>query len=456
MQATVSPSARKLVIQARSAKTNLPKPSYRSNRPHVLLICYDYPCNYAAGVIRTYQFAKELLGFGWQPVILTAQGFGQSEYNIERSNGMLECETVSAPEIRFSNYSGTPQTPGSQSELEEQSLTRRFHRFGSGLALPDGKLGWLYPAVRRARKIMRAYPIRLCFSVSPRPTAHLVGFLLARSCKIAWVADFALPWSDAYWLTRRPRCIRYLDERLEGLVIRSANHITVAYPELARKLALHFCDTKAANIDVIPTGFDEDLFVRAKPTVSRKFTILYPGNHFLEAGRYGEYFLRAFDDWLDLEPGLDQRVEFVVMGKHDGELLRQQRCMTHSQVVHLEKMVPHSACIEKILSAQVCVVNTIGHRVPSKVYECMRAGKWILALTSPSSDLAAIVQGYPKAIVVSAQDTSAIAFALRSIWRRCHSDTVEEPHSKEYLGNWSARHSTVSLAAVFDQLLVNG
>jgi hypothetical protein len=103
MQATVSPSARKLVIQARSAKTNLPKRSYRSNRPHVLLICYDYPCNYAAGVIRTYQFAKELLGFGWQPVILTAQGFGQSEYNIERSNGMLECETVSAHSKRPGN-----------------------------------------------------------------------------------------------------------------------------------------------------------------------------------------------------------------------------------------------------------------------------------------------------------------------------------------------------------------
>ena len=405
------------------------------------MICYDFPNTYAAGVIRTYQFAKRLLGFGWQPVILTAQARTDSDYNIELSDGALECAKIPAPELRprrradhqARSCDSAPPVPN------RITLMRSLGRFGTRLACPDGKIPWLYPAVKRGLEISRAYPISVCFSVSPRPTAHLVGSRLARRLNVPWVADFALPWSDAYWLTDRPRVIQWLDQQVEGFVVRSAQRITVAYPELARRASARYGQASENKIAVIPTGFDEDLFAQESSTPATKFTVVYPGNHFCEVGRAGEYFLKAIDEWLDLEPSLEDKIECIFIGKRDDELLHQRAGYDAFAGYSRGRMVSHRACIQTILSANVCVVNTVGNRVPSKVYECMRAGKWILALTNPASDLAAIVRHYSKGMVVSARNISAIRQALRNIWRRCHSETVEAMHTDESLDRYSAQ-----------------
>ena len=237
--------------------------------------------------------------------------------------------------------------------------------------------------------------------------------------------------------------------------MRSAQRITVAYPELARRVSARYGQASENKIAVIPTGFDEDLFAQERSTPATKFTIVYPGNHFCEAGRAGEYFLKAIDAWLDLEPSLEDKIECIFIGKRDEELLHQRAGMTHSQVIRVEGMISHRACIQTVLSSSLCVVNTVGNRIPAKVYECMGAGKWILALTNPASDLAAIVRDYSKGMVVSARNISAIRQALENIWRRCHSESVEAMHTEESLGRYSARYSAGLLSDIFEQLLLN-
>jgi hypothetical protein len=424
---------------------------------YVLVICYDFPNTYAAGVIRTYQFAKRLLGFGWQPIILTAQARTDSDYNIELSDGALDCVQIPAPELgsRLRADHQARRCDSAPPGPNRNTLLRSLGRFGARLVCPDGKIPWLYPAVKRGLEISRTYPISVCFSVSPRPTAHLVGYRLARRLNVPWVADFALPWSDAYWLTDRPRVIQWLDQRVEGFVVRSAQRITVAYPELARRTSARYGPASENKIAVIPTGFDEDLLPQERSTPATKFTVVYPGNHFCEAGRAGEYFLKAIDAWLDLEPSLEDKIECIFIGKRDDELLHQRAGMTHSQVIRVEGMVSHRACIQTVLSSSLCVVNTVGNRIPAKLYECMGAGKWILALANPASDLAAIVRHYSRGMVVSARNIAAIRQALRDIWRRCHSGTVEAIHTDTSLGRYSARYSAGLLSDIFDQLLLN-
>ena len=459
MNGIFSPPCSGPIVDSRLASLSRQEPKLAPHTRYVLMICYDFPNIYAAGVIRTYQFAKHLLALGWQPVILTAQARTDSDHDIEISDGALNCAKISAPETWWTTLLGanrrTSHSIVESPALHKNPLTGSFRRFGSRLAFPDGKVWWLYPAVKQALEILRLYPISVCFSISPRPTAHLVGYRLARRLNIPWVADFALPWSDAYWLTDRPHVIRWLDKRLEGLVVRSARRITVAYPELAQKISARFCDASATKIAVIPTGFGEEVFARERSKPSSKFTVVYPGNHFCETGRHGEYFLRAIDEWLDLEPGLEERVEFVFIGKRDDALLRHRALMKHPKVIRVEPLTSHRSCIQAILTSSLCVVNTVGNRIPAKVYECMGAGKWILALTTPGSDLAVMVNHYPKGMVIAAQNTSAIRQALRDIWRHCHSGTIEAMHTDASLGRYSARHSAGLLGGILDQLLAN-
>lgn len=421
----------------------------------LLIVCYDYPSIHAAGVIRTYQLAKNLVHFGWEPIILTAQPCVNSEHNIETSDGALECRKISAAAARFltpvQNTSCSPSPAQQKPGLNGHSRWQYWRRFASKCAVPDGKIGWTYQAVKRGIEIASKYPIHVCFSVSPRPTAHLVGHRLSRRLNLPWVADFTLPWSDAPWLNGRPSIAKWLDERLERQIVRSARHLTVAYSDLAHALAARHGRTPA-EITVIPTGYNEDLFVEPTDHLPRKLTVIYPGNHFCEEDRHGEVLLKAIDEWVNSNPALEDRVEFIFVGKKDEALLRHRAAMTHFRVIRIEPPVSHRACVQAILASHACIVNTVGNRIPAKLYECMRAGKWVLALTSPGSDLAGIVNNYSNGIVVAARNRPAIRHALQTIWSRYRAGAVNSMQSNPAIARYSSRQGATLLAAIFDRL----
>ncbi|HJS52150.1 MAG TPA: hypothetical protein VJ781_09655 [Pyrinomonadaceae bacterium] len=422
---------------------------------YVLIVCYDFPRISAAGVIRTYQFAKSLPDFGWQPVILTAQVPDENqEESIEISDGKLSCPKITAAPSRLTVPVRADHRTARESDEPSRVkgngyITTGFARF----AVPDGKIGWLVPAVKRGSKIARDLPIEACLSVSPRPTAHLVAYRLARRLNIPWVADFTLPWSDAYWLPGRPHLIESLDKKLEKLVVQSAQRVTVAYPEIGRNLGVRYGRTIADKITVLPTGFDGDLFTKHRTSAPAQFTVVYPGNHFCEEGRGGEYFLRAIDEWLDLNPGLEEKVEFVFIGKRDESLLRHRRNMAHPKVVRVEPLTSHRACVQALRVSHMCVVNTVGDRIPAKVYECMRAGKSILALTEAGSDLEQMLRNYSMGVAVPPQDIAGIKDVLESVFQQSCKATFDPKEADRYPRMPSSRCSAKTLARIFDSLL---
>ena len=451
----------KLPNESCSDSSDLRPKRRTERRRYVLIICYDFPDITGAGVIRTYQFAKLLPKFGWHPVILTAQPCGIRRWevsdDIEFSDGQLPCPKVTAAAWRFPPpyliRRAAREFQYKPPSNKPHRFRSRVERFACQLAVPDGKIGWLNPAVKQGAQIARDYPYQACFSVSPRPTAHLVAYRLALRLNVPWVADFALPWSDAYWLAGRPRMIEQLDRKLEKLIVRSAQHITVAYAELARSISARYGAAYTDKISVIETGVEEKLFDQTTPQSVRKFTVVYAGNHFCESGRHGEYFLQAIDNWIGSDPSLERKVEFLFIGKRDGDLLRHRAAMVHPKAVRVEPLVSHRACIQAIRSSHACVVNTVGNRIPAKVYECMRAGKWILALTEPASDLATLIRDYPKGLAVPAQDLSGIRYALQSILQQSASNQFEPTGVEPIVDSYSSSHSAERLCHIFESLL---
>lgn len=257
----------KLTSKSCSDSLDLQEKRRTERRRYVLIISYDFPEISGAGVIRIYQFAKMLPEFGWHPVILTAQPCGirrrEVSDDIEFSDGELPCPKITVPAWRlpppFRIRRHAARISHKETLRKSPRFGNRLMRFASQFAVPDGKIGWLYPAAKHGAQIAGSYPYQVCFSISPRPTAHLVAYRLACRLNVPWVADFALPWSDAYWLAGRPRLIEQLDRKLERLVVRSARHITVAYPELARSLSIRHGGALEKKITVIPAGFQEEL-----------------------------------------------------------------------------------------------------------------------------------------------------------------------------------------------------
>jgi hypothetical protein len=426
---------------------------------HVLIVCYDFPRISAAGVIRTYALAKSLPLFGWQPLLLSAQSGFPEEENIEASDGCLNClKFVTATPGLLAPFHGNSDRrrqaiDGAVSRAN--NILKGVQRFASQLAVPDGKFTWLPGAARYGLRIARDYPVQICFSISPRPTAHLVARRLGQSLGIPWVADFALPWSDAYWLSDRPRFVSWLDQRLEGSIVRSAQHITVAYDEIAEAICARHGRVWQEKISIIPTGYDDDLFERQSVPTPSKFTVVYPGNHFCEAGRNGEYFLKAIDEWIGLAPHLTNQVEAVFIGKRDAELLHQRERMAHPEVIRVEALISHRACIQAILASHLCVVNTVGNRIPAKAYECMRAGKWVLALASRGSALDTLTRSYSRGISIPPRDVPAIRSALQSAYQRIHSEEAELRQPDRSVASYSSGQGTQKVAGIFDNLLAS-
>ena len=355
---------------------------------HVLIVCYDFPRLDAAGVIRVYQLMKGLIACGWQPVVMTAHPCNTGAVqDIEASDGELPCPKFTVARLKLPRRGVNDRCTDAPDDENGLPSVKYLARYARQLAVPDGKVGWILPAVRRGLEIARAYSFDLCFSTSPRPTAHFVGRRLARRLKIPWVADFALPWSDAHWLADRPQMIGWLDQRLERSMVRSARHITVAYADIAGSISVRFGRALEQRMSVIPTGFSEPLFDGGEPERPGKFTIVYPGNHFCEPGRKGARFLEAVDEWLASAPYLKDQIEFVFIGKRDEELLRCRAAMRHPEAVRIKGIISHRECVAAIRSSHACLVNTVGNRIPGKIYECLRAGKPILALAEPGSAL---------------------------------------------------------------------
>jgi len=406
-------------------------------------------------VIRTHQFAKNLPNFGWEPIVVTAQPNREESFEGLNGHRRVTAVTVAPPKL-LTPFEASPQPFAiAFSDAQRRHLLERTARFMGQWAVPDGKVGWLPAAVNGSLRIASQHDIDVCFSVSPRPTSHLVARRVARSLGVPWVADYALPWSDAHWLSKQPRFIRWLNQKLEGSVIGATQRVTVAYQDIARTLGTRYGPACEEKISVVSTGFDDELFDQDRRPSGTGFTMIYPGNHFCEDGRYGNCFLRAADEWVALEPNRKDIVRFVFLGKPDDELRRQRDALAHPQTFSLESLVTHPSCIQAILSANACLVNTVGNRIPAKVYECMRAGKWILALTGQGSDLEALLRQYSRGICVPAADSVGIRRGLQLVFDRSRSQSPEPLPLDRSLQVHSCRHSTALLAGIFEAALLS-
>jgi hypothetical protein len=81
----------------------------------------------------------------------------------------------------------------------------------------------------------------------------------------------------------------------------------------------------------------------------------------------------------------------------------------------------------------------------------MRAGKWILALTEPGSDLAKLISDYSKGLAVPARDMPGIQHALQS-WQQSASNQFDSIQAEPILDSYSSGNSGERLCHIFDTI----
>jgi len=413
----------------------------------LLLISYHFPPDAEVGGLRAQKYCKYLPCFGWSPLVLTVL---EKYYRVldHEKCADINCEVartgmlISLRDVYLAfrktwdsllkgrHWRGSAASSGKSAlELRERSVGGLKLLLLSLLWLPDDRTGWILPAALKGIQLIRRRNIDAFMTTSPPHSVQIIGIFIRMFTGCRWVADFRDPWT--LFLRNEKRHFARVHDFLERQVIEKADVIVTATEQARRYLQERYRRLSPDKFVCIPNGYDPDDFEKAKkrlPPGEKRFTFSYIGDFYV--GRNPEIFLKAVAGLIreGLLPEKRIRLRFVGDVRYfQGRLLTEFISdLGLAAVTDISDHVPHSRALEFIVDSNVLIVLSPQPFVqPTKVFEYMAAGAFILAFTPPGS-LADIVNRYPGGFVIDGSLESART-AVLSCFKRFE-EGRQRPH----------------------------
>lgn len=415
----------------------------------VLLVAFHFPpVHGSSGVQRTLRFAQHLPKYGWEPIVLTI---------VPRA------------------YEATRESAGNEvpASLEVHRAhgfdTRRqlslFGRYPRALALPDRWATWRYFAVRKALAIVRGRKVNAVWSTFPIATAHQVGLGIARRTGLPWVAEFRDPmWQGAY--PPDPR-VNSLWKQIEVDVFTAASRVVVTTPGAVDEYAARFPEFARNRLRLIQNGYDEETFRRAEDSLPggrdaaglsrprRPITLLHSGVVY-RSERDPSHLFAAI---ASLKRGgrLDAaRFQLLLRASGDDRGYRRDvNRLGIDDIVRLEPAIGYLEALQEMMSVDgLLLLQSAGcnAQVPAKLYEYLRAGRPIIALTDPVGDTARTLASAGAGIVAHLDSQQDIETALLRFIDELATDSWRRP-PPDIVAGFSRRSQTGELARLLDEVV---
>ncbi len=354
--------------------------------PDVLMIAFHYPpFQGSSGVLRTWSFSRYLPDSGWSPLVLTASpgAYGPVE---ERPGGLKV-----PPNVKLWRAMAFDTA-------RKLSVRGRYLR---SMALPDRWVSWYPAAVLRALWIVRKHRPKLIWSTYPIATAHLVALTVQRLTGLPWVADFRDSMTEEGY-PANPR-ERRLYQRIEQRAVSRAQAVVFTTEGTRRMYTGRYGEDAARRFHVIPNGYGEDNFQRAEalrsgprardssPLVLLHSGVLYPSE------RDPRPFLQALAS-LKTQGRISANELRIVLRAtgHDALIRSLVDSAGVGDIVKLAGPIAYEPALAEMLDADALLLfqaANCNHQIPAKLYEYLRAGRPILALTDERGDTAAALRG---------------------------------------------------------------
>jgi len=376
----------------------------------ILLVSYHFPPDAAVGGIRTAKFSKYLPEFGWSPIVLTAKEKAYDSTDQSRMSDVVDVDkvfrTVAWPDpsavymkIKKWWYSIRGKEHIFEEKVKTYSQTdhggakgrlgRMRYIFLSIIALADGKLGWIPPAMLRALFIMTRHRVNCVFTSGPPHTAHLVGLALKMVHRTRWIADFRDP------MTLNPiraassctRLLEKVEQWMEKRIVTHADKIVSVTGRMSQAFMEHYPEIEKSKFVTISNGFDPaDLSGLSRPASNCKFRMSYIGTFYL--GRTPSYFLKAVRELVSERNISRQDIEICFIGSSgyiDGrsaEDIVQDEGL--SSMTKIRGPLPYKHAIAEMAASHVLLLLAPNqyYQIPGKAFEYMASGADIIALTS--------------------------------------------------------------------------
>jgi len=398
----------------------------------LLILTYHFPPSAASGAFRMLGFVQHLPRFGWQ------------------------CVVVAPPELPWE-----PTDKGLLGRVPPETAVYRIpyptHWFWKPLRklFPWG--AWLPFAAVPFYQAIRDHRPDAVLTSGPPHCIHLLGRHLHRRTRLPWLADFRDPWV-AGDPSQTSRNVPGWEARAELSVMHEADAIVANTPR-ACDLLCHAYPQFASKITSITNGYDPERFEAnpIRPLSGSAIEIIHTGE--IYAGRSPGPLLEAVRRLeTAVRSGRELRVRFIgkvgsVQEKNEiDDKIREGL----NAAVSVEDQVPYLESIRAVGQADVLLLlDSPGRRagVPAKLYEYIGAGRPILALAEPDSDVAWVLrESEVPHRIAPPLDVEAI--------RRALTDLLQDPvtarcggQDKPIQTRFTRGHLAGELAAVLDSSL---
>ena len=403
----------------------------------VLFVSYYFPPIASSGVFRSLGFARHLVDFGWDPVVLTV---ADSKDSWAMGSGVPVPEGVEihrTPEIDLGWLPDKMQAVWRR-VLALGSSRPKMNPFREVFCMPDQQAGWRFTEL--ADDLAEGCD---CIYVSSTPySAALKACLTRRRTDKPLVVDFRDPWmADPAKASMGLKLPNRLRAWMEAIVVSECDRLILNTPD-AEALYRRLYPAHAAKMLNITNGFDE-LNLANRIDSSERIRIVHTGSFYYP--RTPSILLAA------LEAIGDERIEFVHIGPTFGELDNYTGPVRVTQV----GTVSRDKVAEYLREASILYLNQGFDQGPgrytaiaAKTYEYLATGLPIL-IESPGGDNSDLVEQYAeKAYFVLEKSEQQMVEALRQAIDDLPS--VEPVVSEEFKDRFHRRNLTEKLARVFD------
>lgn len=406
----------------------------------LLMIAFHFPpLAGSSGIQRTLRFAKYLPKYGWEPLILTAH---ERAYERVSQDQMNEVASTTVVERAFA--------------LDTARHLAVRGRYPGFAARPDRWVSWWLGAVPAGLAMIRKYRPSALWSTYPIATAHMIGHSLQRLSGLPWIADFRDPMAqDGYpadpltW-----RRFKTIEER----ALRKASCNVFVTAGAVRFYQKRYPDLPQERFAVIENGYDEEVFesldTTKEPRTSGILTLLHSGIVY-PSERDPTQFFQALRNMLDngsLQP-TELRVRFRAAG-HEAFLNRLADKCQVSELVELAPSIPYRDALKEMMSADGLLVlqaSNCNDQIPAKLYEYLRCGRPIIALTDPDGDTADLMRRAGMTSIARLNSAAEIASELRQFLDAVKSRAAPKP-DRPMVEAASRMHRTRELADVLDRV----
>lgn len=408
----------------------------------LLLIASHYPPVLgSSGVHRSLKFSRYLLDHDWQATVLTMHPRAHQKINAQQLQDIpQQVEVIRAFALDSARH------------LAWQG------RYLLWTALPDRWVSWILGGIWSGLKAIRQQKIQAIFSTFPLASGHYIAYFLHKLTGLPWIADFRDPMTGPNYPSVASRRAFYL--WIERKAAKHASRLLFTTPG-ALRLHQQRYPQAADKMQLIGNGYDEEDFKdlpEASPHQPGAPWLLLHSGLMYQQERDPRAFFEALSSLQQQQKLPAAGVKIRLRGAENEDYFRQlTRQYGIETLVDFESSIGYRQALSEMMQVDGLLLfqgSVCNNQIPAKVYEYLRCGQPVLALTDPAGDTATVLRDCNIQSLAAMDDPQAIAQALLEFLQQLETQSWPKPDPQQ-VAHYSRRAASARLAETLDSVLAD-